>query len=240
VTPRFDEPVFTRPAAEVLLEADVVPPQRPALPTLFEPDALLVVDPTNEPMVMVVHRRIRVLGNYWYAGWDRARPGCWLRVGAYERLRAVADGLPERWGLAVFDAWRPLELQAELYHAAYDHPGLPEGFVAKPSRNPQAPPPHLTGGAVDLTLTFDGIPLAIGTGFDDFSARARTDALECEGGVERDLRRFLYWEMRTHGYVVLDCEWWHFEHGTRRWAAITGVAPRYGPAELSRWQVESQ
>jgi D-alanyl-D-alanine dipeptidase len=38
--------------------------------------------------------------------------------------------------------------------------------------------------------------------------------------------------MRSGGFVVLHCEWWHFEFGTRRWAAITGNAPRYGAASL--------
>ena len=40
----------------------------------------------------------------------------------------------------------------------------------------------------------------------------------------------LYQSMRSAGFVVLHCEWWHFEFGTRRWAAITGNQPRYGPA----------
>ena len=108
------------------------------------------------------------------------------------RLGAVADVLPDRWGLAIFDAWRPLELQAELYHAAYDHPGLPPGFVSEPDPDPSTPPPHLTGGTVDLTLTLDGVALAPGAGFDDFSDRARADALESSPGVNRELRRFLY------------------------------------------------
>jgi D-alanyl-D-alanine dipeptidase len=132
----------------------------------------------------------------------------------------------------VFDAWRPLALQAELYHAAYDHPGLPEGFVSPPDHDPRTPPPHLTGGTVDLTVTFDGIPLAPGAGFDDFTHRARADALEGEPGIDRAVRRLLFWGMCEQDFVVLDCEWWHFEHGTRRWAAITGRPPRYGPALL--------
>ncbi len=36
--------------------------------------------------------------------------------------------------------------------------------------------------------------------------------------------------LAAEGFVVFDGEWWHFEHGTRRWAAITGHPPRYGPA----------
>jgi len=180
--------------------------------------------------VPVAHRRIRILSNYWHAGWEHAVPSTWLRAEAMDRLGRAADHLPERLGLAVFDAWRPLPLQAELYHAAYDEPGLPEGYVADPNPDPTTPPPHLTGGTVDLTLTLDGTPLALGTGFDDFTERAETDALEREPGAARELRRLLYRSMRANDFVVLHCEWWHFEFGTRRWAAITGKPARYGPA----------
>ncbi len=99
-----------------------------------------------------------------------------------------------------------------------------------PDPDPRRPPPHLTGATVDLTLSFAGTPLALGTGFDDFTARAHADALEDEPGVERDLRRLLLHAMHAAGFVVLDCEWWHFEHGTRYWAAITGHEPVHGPA----------
>lgn len=228
--PRFDEPTFTRPAAEVLAERGVtLVPQRP-LPPLHEPELPPVRHPVSEALVPVAHRRIRVLANYWHAGWEHARADCWLRAGAFARLVAAAETLPDRFGLAVFDAWRPLDLQAELYHAAYDHPGLPEGFVSPPDPDPTTPPPHLTGGTVDLTLTVDGQPLAPGAGFDDFTDAATADALEACPGIGRELRRLLYWTMRGSGFVVLHCEWWHFEYGTRRWAALTGQEPRYGPA----------
>ena len=48
--------------------------------------------------------------------------------------------------------------------------------------------------------------------------------------VLRELRRLLYRTMHDAGFVVLHCEWWHFEFGTRRWAAIRSERPRYGPA----------
>ena len=151
-----------------------------------------------------------------------------------ERLAHVADHLPAQLGLAEFDAWRPLPLQAELFHAAYDEPGLPPGYVADPDPDPATPPPHLTGGTVDLTLTLtltlDGVPLALGTGFDDFTALSPMH-LEHLPGASRDLRRLLYRSMRSAGFVVLHCEWWHLEFGTRRWAAITGNQSRYGPAD---------
>ena len=39
--------------------------------------------------------------------------------------------------------------------------------------------------------------------------------------------------MTAAGFVVFDGEWWHFEYGTRRWGAVTGNAPLFGPAAAS-------
>lgn len=231
--PPFDQPTFTRPAEIVLAEAGYHLAEQAPLPTLIDPATQSVDDPTDEPLIPIAHRNIRLLANYFHAGWDMAQFGMWLRQGAMDRLSRVADNLPDRFGLAVFDAWRPLSLQAELYEAAYGHPGLPEGYVSVPSDDPLLPPPHLTGGTVDLTLTFDGTPLSPGSGFDDFTDRATSDSLEQVPGTNREIRRMLYWAMRSEGFVLLHCEWWHFEFGTRRWAAITGNRPLYGPASPS-------
>ena len=124
-----------------------------------------------------------------------------------------------------------MELQAELYDTAYADPNLPPGFFAEPDHDPTTPPPHLTGGAVDLTLAIDKVPLAPGTGFDDLSALARADALEETDGPDRAVRRLLYWSMHDAGFVVYDGEWWHFEFGTCRWAALTGSTPLFGPTD---------
>ena len=227
---RFLLPCYTQPAEAHVQHCGYSVVEQVALPALLDPDYPPVVSPRDEPLVPLAHRRIRVLSNYWHAGWDTALPATWLRSEALDRLGHVADHLPERLGLAVFDAWRPLELQAELYDAAYHEPGLPAGFVAEPIADPATPPPHLTGGTVDLTLTLDGTALALGTGFDDFTSAANTASLEHVPGASRELRRLLFHAMRAAGFVVLHCEWWHFEFGTRRWAALTGKAPLYGPA----------
>ena len=35
--------------------------------------------------------------------------------------------------------------------------------------------------------------------------------------------------LREQDFVVLAEEWWHFEFGTRLWAALTGQPAMYGP-----------
>lgn len=237
--PRFDEPNYTVAAATLFADAAPSIPDGGELPTLREPepdpdpDPAPVLNRRPEPLVRVEHRRIRLLSSYWHAGWTTAIASTWLRAGVSERLAAVADSLPDRWGLAIFDAWRPIELQRQLYDAAAMHPDLEPGFMALPSDDPASPPPHVCGGAVDLTLTLDGTPIASGTGFDDMTERARAAFFEDIPGPARQIRRALFHAMVSQDFVINEREWWHFEYGTRRWAAITGRTPLYGPTSPS-------
>ncbi len=154
-------------------------PEQPALPSIVEPDSLPTVDaPVDEPLVPVINRAIELPAAYWQVGWPAAVPGTFLRADVTRRLIGVATGLPDPWGLAVLDGWRPLELQRQIYTAAYQDPTLSPGFVSEPSTDPRTPPPHLTGGAVDVTLTHRRRPLALGTLFDTFTAQAATAAFD--------------------------------------------------------------
>lgn len=231
-------------AAAAPQEVGALPVSAPALPPLLDPEepgapAVPVVPPTaegaGEQLVALAHPRLLDVAAYRVQGFPSTVGGAYLRQGAAERVVDVAEALPEPFGLAVFDAWRDPQLQTFLYHRAYDgHPELPPGFVSPPSMDPGTPPPHATGGTVDLTLTWEGFPLALGTDFDEFDERAFAASLEGVGGgadtLARDLRRMLRAAMAHAGFVVLAREWWHFEFGTRLWAAVRGVEPRYGRA----------
>lgn len=225
----------------VTMPCDIVPseyvPSSLALPAVIEPTTMPFVLTTNdEPLVHVVHRKIRSINAYWHTGWSAAFPHMMVREGASRRLRSVAENLlPEGFGLAIMDAWRSTSLQQEIYGAFYygteesrGTPDLPKGFITPPSYDPRTPAPHLTGGTVDITLTWRGHPLHLGTHFDDFSPASHLAAYEDTPGAVRDLRRLLYWTMHHAGFVGYQQEWWHFEYGTRRWAAVKEQDPIYG------------
>lgn len=209
-----------------------------ALPVLIEPDPMPSLDLSRlgaeqwEDLAPVTQApRVMDLAAYAHAGIPGAPAHSWARVEVVRRLAVAAASLPAGYGLAVFDAWRPIEVQQALFEAAYADPTLPEGFVTPPSVDPATPPPHLTGGTVDVTLTHTGQPLALGTDFDDFTPAAHADAFEHRPGPVREHRRLLFHAMSLAGFIVISCEWWHFEYGTRRWAALTGRHPLY-PAAL--------
>ena len=195
----------------------VLCPEQAPIPALDDPKVLpSVVEAVAESLIPVTGERITAQTVYFDAGWTEAAPFIVARRGVVERLREAAATLPEHFGLCVLDAWRPLSLQAAL------HADAPRGFKCAPNDDPNLPPPHLSGGAVDITLTWNGQPLSLGTEFDAYRDDAWTLAFEETPGLIRELRRLLYWTMQRAGFIVLDCEWYHFEHGTPRWAALSG------------------
>jgi D-alanyl-D-alanine dipeptidase len=242
--PDFDFSALTCPVADVVPTSALGSPAPPAPLTVPNHEPIVASEitsssATSDPLVALVDGDGLTLTHaYHRKGWPGTHATAYARASIVPRLDRMIRALPDQFGLAIFDAWRPLALQAALHDAACADPQLPAGFVAEPCADPTAPPPHLTGATLDLTLTFDGQPLALGTGFDDFTDAAHADHFEqaLPGSPEsmvRDARRLLTGAMHAAGFVVLHAEWWHFEYGTRYWAAVTGHPPKFGPADLA-------
>ncbi|MBW5801867.1 M15 family metallopeptidase [Halomonas elongata] len=237
------------------------------IPHRAEPDwaavGRLPIDGSNEPLVpmSLAPPPIKVFPAYARMGIPGAVDECYVREGVYRRLLAVARSLPEGLSLLVLDGWRPWRVQQYLFetlqatiqanHPEFDDQQLlvrTREFVAQPSTDPSSPSPHLTGGAVDVTLCdADGLPLDMGTLFDEAVPASHADALEGDPGRDdarrqaRDNRRLLYHAMHAEGFTNLPSEWWHFDLGDQLWAHYGGHASaRYGPAELdtieNRWR----
>ena len=88
--------------------------------------------------------------------------------------------------------------------------------------------PHTTGGAVDLTLGWDGKALAMGTDYDAFEEEAALDFYE-DGADQRllTLRRILFNAMTGAGFAPYWTEWWHWSFGDDKWAWSKGVNALY-------------
>ena len=153
------------------------------------------------------------------------------RTGLLARLMDADELLPDGFGLIVLDGWRSLEDQRRLldYYGA----SLSEsGFVA-PIKPGGARPPHTTGGAVDLTLSWQGLALGLGTDYDGFGEAARLGAFENgRDGPVRRLRRLLAGVMGAVDMVCYGPEWWHWSFGDDVWAAATGEVAIYDIWEL--------
>ncbi len=177
---------------------------------------------------------IDVKMKYPILGMKNAVTGCYLRKAVYELLLKAEANLPAGYHLRIWDAWRPLSLQKELYEvykqdliSTFNLSSLLQEeqdvfiskYIAIPSENPDLPPAHTTGGAIDLTLIDErGNELDMGTDFDDFSEKAATDYFEKEeynGSIIQKNRRILYDAMTKAGFTNLPSEWWHYDYGNR-------------------------
>ncbi len=174
---------------------------------------------------------------YFNGGITGAVNGCFVRETVAKMLEKAMEQLPEKYIFKVFDGWRPVSVQQQLYdnyyenvrkqHSLWDEEKLEAEtvkFVSKPRYDMQSPAVHSTGGAVDLTLALreNEQQLNMGTEFDDFTAFSYTAAFEESGDEQvKSNRRLLYWTMTEAGFTNLPSEWWHYDYGDYFWSCYT-------------------
>src|SRR5690349_4511374 len=108
-----------------------------------------------------------------------------------------------KYGLKIWDAYRPVEVQAKLWQAAHN-----SDYVANPDVGVGSL--HSWGVAVDATLIDSwNHDVRMPTDFDDFTPAAMWrylgPSLEVGGHV-----RLLQWAMHKAGFWGMRTEWWHF------------------------------
>ena len=192
---------------------------------------------------------------YYQQGIPGALPECFVRQQVARRLERAAALLPAGWQLVVWDGWRPVKVQEFLFQrfasalissqpqlSPQEQIELVSTYVAAPSAAACCPSPHLTGGAVDVTLRDDsGHDVAMGTEFDEFSEKAHTRFYEEKQNLNLQEqqylhnRRILYWVMREAGFSNYANEWWHFDYGNQLWAAREHKPQAfYGPVSITK------
>ena len=193
-----------------------------------------------EPMVRLDPAEFDLKPQYFKQGLTKDN-SAWLRETVVEKLRAVKAMLPPGWNIRIWDAWRSMELQAALYdkylkQAKKNNPTFSDsearasliGYIYPPISNP--PPPHSTGGVIDLTFVDEnGQAVDFGTGFDDLSERANIDyfdrhtpSTKADTQAKQHRTELIYF-MNLQDFVVNPKEWWHFAYGTAQWAAAKGI-----------------
>ena len=165
-------------------------------------------------------------------------------LAAQTQLEAIHPG----WRIQVFDAYRPVAVQEFMVRHTYEtlrQGASPEAseeelmaqvyqFWALPSEDLKTPPPHSTGGAIDLTLVdATGTPVDMGSPIDEPSPRSIPDYFAASTNPEEKRyhtsRELLYQVMQGAGFARHPNEWWHFSWGDQMWAWLTNQpAARYG------------
>lgn len=162
-------------------------------------------------------------------------PQLWLRQTLASKLQAAQREMLEPKGLCfkIYDAWRPRDVQNKVYATCWNELSQknPEwsaeqveaaaaGYVIN-GYNEKLIPPHTTGGAVDLTLAHSatGQELNMGSQYCEW----RDFRTSLEAGTEiAENQRLLLIACLSAGLVQDGSQWWHFDFGNQKWAALNG------------------
>ena len=172
-----------------------------------------------------------------------------LRASVAERLCRAAAALPEGYRLAVIEGWRPRHIQRRMYQRIWEQfrrerpdwsdlrlKRLVNRYTA-PLDN-RVPPPHTTGGAVDLLLAGpDGRALDHCSPYDRYDPAGF--AFQAEGLTDeaRRIRAILAAAMLSAGLTNYPSEYWHWSYGDQGWAYRGGHgAAIFGPIEPPDWE----
>lgn len=210
-----------------------------------------------QPVIVAETDRLKVKNIYLEQSIPGALPQIVTRSVVKEMLNTALLNLPDqRYGFLIFDAFRTLKAQLVLFEQframiRTNNPSWDEEKIIQETKKlvplpgaPDCPPvmPHNSGGAIDLTLTFDGFPCDMGTPFDDSSEKAAPEYFEqeyikCSDISEydwlrvREHRRILFSAMISAGFAIHPYEWWHYNFGNIPWAELTGERPIFGSME---------
>lgn len=237
------------------LEEIKAPAEELALPVVDhfgEPVEELIKVPTrenNEPLVDIFEVCPELKWAEQGPRWDFPRSGL-ARISVAEMLREAQKNLPRGLHLQIVGVFRPFDIQKRMYETARDelreqHPHwsdeLLHDYLNVFSAPPivETPPPHTTGGAVDLTIVDDdGQALDMTSPFDMGwdSAPTMVEGLSREARRNRDL---LIEVLMPTGLTNFLGEWWHWSYGEPGWALRGGhPAALYGAVpedEIPDW-----
>ena len=168
-----------------------------------------------------------------------------LREEVVNRLVKVNDYLISKssFNLLIYDSWRPLEVQEFMFKRAFlleceksdidisfeninSYPSIlkkVEKFWAYPSYDTRCPPPHSTGGALDVCLSDkEGNLVEMGSMVDQMDETSNPyfyANIKNEEAIIWNSRRNLLREiMSKFGFAQHPNEWWHFSYGDQLWA----------------------
>ncbi|WP_392533361.1 M15 family metallopeptidase [Nostoc sp. C117] len=187
----------------------------------------------------------------------------YLRQSAIENLiqaQSYLEILHPKWRIQIFDAYRPIAVQQFMVDYSFAQAVKDRGLTgvelspnqrqeiweavyeiwAVPSLDEKTPPPHSTGGAVDVTLVDDsGEIVDMGSPIDEMSGRSHPDYYangdRPEAQKYHASRQLLQDVMLKAGFQRNPREWWHFCFGDQMWAWLTNqsnpgnlITARYG------------
>lgn len=158
-----------------------------------------------------------------------------VRKRVAEMLTQAAESLPDGIILQIVEGFRPLAQQRFMYESlkaefSERHPEWSKSTLHRITNTMSAPPddpcppPHTTGGAVDLCLldanTGELLDMTSPFDWDETSAPTKMKGLSSTAQANRDL---LCRTLEATGLTNYIGEWWHWSYGDSGWALRVGA-----------------
>ncbi|WP_342597849.1 M15 family metallopeptidase [Cyanobacterium aponinum UTEX 3222] len=221
----------------------------------MKPYQKIIIHECGEPLMQIPEQDFYLETPSAYArlGADyQGKSPYFLRAGVLDKLLIAKEELKKinpHWKIRIFDAYRPVSIQKFMVEYTFnsickereinvDILGEEEKekiyqevfkIWAIPSDNPLTPPPHSTGGAIDLTIMDENkqsIPM--GGEIDELSLVSLPDYyLNARDEPEKTYhqhRQILLQIMTKAGFHRHREEWWHFSYGDQMWAWLENEA----------------
>ena len=152
----------------------------------------------------VLDLRYATANNFVGAQLYPADARCLVHESMAPGLAAAAAALRAQGEKLVFwDCYRPHDVQVAMFEAVPN-----PAWVARPGPSARS---HEAGRSVDVTLAGPDGLVDMGTGFDDFSAASRADAIDGISAAAQANRARLRSALSAGGLTVYAGEWWHFD-----------------------------
>lgn len=181
----------------------------------------------GEPLVDFMEHCPELLWHAPRMNYTRARVA---RLSLAEKLCQAAHALPAGYRLAVLECWRPLHIQHRMHLSvrARMHKRNPEWSETKLVRvantlsaplDRRVPPPHSTGGAVDLWLVDEqGRRLDHTSPFDLYDPACYPALPAGLSEKAQDVRAVMRAALEPTGLTNYPSEYWHWSYGDQGWA----------------------
>lgn len=166
-----------------------------------------------------------------------------------QMLSRAADALPPGYRLGIIEGWRPAYIQRRMYLAVWRwfEGRNPDWSHTKLRRvvnrftaplDARVPPPHTTGGAVDVRLlNEEGEQCDCRSPFEPFDTAAYPMNAKGLSQLARENRMILARAMTEGGLTNYPSEYWHWSYGDQGWAYRGGHGHAiYGPVAPPEWQ----
>jgi D-alanyl-D-alanine dipeptidase len=215
----------------------------------LKPYRLIPIEECGEPLLPIPAKDFVLISPHPYeklgAPYGQRSP-FYLRQSVLQRLYLAQTLLQTDcpgWRIQIFDAYRPLAVQQFMVHHAFAEVVAQHGwemgqlsadqrqealqmvyeFWAAPEEDITKPPPHSTGGAVDLTVVNAiGEVIEMGSPIDEISVRSYPGHFaNSPDPVKQQFhchREWLRQAMIQAGFQQHPNEWWHFSYGDQMWA----------------------